>query len=293
MNVALSDSSFDAVHVRVVGGQSYLNDCSEKGIWIDPSRNVTVEGVRGIPVIDCGGAGRLFSAAAPSIPCDVNLSGSTRISGLMGRYILQKGVEHSGRPVYKKSGFGTWFLWYNEGDAWKLSDGVGANETTLAAYTRVSATTADQLESEWVSWDGSWEPDQKMTGACQLTSMAAKTAVAQQQSATLTLTSLHIINANSSTSGAALRAINCNLHVRTLRPSSLHSALFTSLLFNPPFLTPLSILFSFFSNFSCIFILVLVIFLLLCHFHFIAPLLFDFIIISFFFLLLPGSKLPV
>lgn len=50
--------------VHIVGGQTYLNECSNNGIAIPANRNVTVEGIGGgtndMPIIDCQSKGRLF-----------------------------------------------------------------------------------------------------------------------------------------------------------------------------------------------------------------------------------------
>ena len=66
--VAASDgSSSVTVYVNGGGGDTiYKDDCSEIGIAIPFDRNVAIEGVDGMPVIDCGGKGSLFTVSAPT-----------------------------------------------------------------------------------------------------------------------------------------------------------------------------------------------------------------------------------
>ena len=86
MEVALgvvSNTTSTAI-VRVVGGQTYLDECSDKGIVMPGNRSVIVEGTgngtRDMPIIDCQRKGRLFSFGDPSYP--PTLQAATQLEGL-------------------------------------------------------------------------------------------------------------------------------------------------------------------------------------------------------------------
>ena len=151
------DSGTGSGMVRVVGGQTYLNECSADGIFVPAGSNLSVIGEQGVPTIDCERRGRLFLVAvsqpAPA-PCDVTIEGTTNPDALryMGEYKLLPGVTSNNRPVYQR--LKDYLYGYQDSQThfWIIGPTVGDSPISSVSYTPDDATLPQDIRGNiWLS----------------------------------------------------------------------------------------------------------------------------------------------